>query len=42
MGFSIRLFYLISIFTIFISFSFFAGLLIAVNPYFAVKVYPDN
>ena len=33
MGFSIRLFYLIPIFTIFISFSFFfAGLLIAANP----------
>ncbi|ERL24992.1 hypothetical protein HMPREF9108_01940 [Leptotrichia sp. oral taxon 225 str. F0581] len=43
MGFSIGLFYLISVFTIFVMFFlFFAGLLIAANPYLAVKVYPDN
>jgi len=32
---------LITVFTIFIMF-FFAGLLIAANPYFAIKGYPDN
>ncbi|ERL26916.1 hypothetical protein HMPREF9108_00534 [Leptotrichia sp. oral taxon 225 str. F0581] len=43
MGFNIGLFYLISFFTIFIRFFlFFAGLLIATNPYLAVKVYTDN
>ena len=41
MGFSIRPSYLILIFTVFISFFlFFAGLLIAANPYLALKVYP--
>ena len=38
-GFNIRLFCLIIVFTIFIMF---AGLLIAENPYLAVKVYFDN
>ena len=38
-GFNIRLFCLIIVFTIFIMF---AGLLIAENPYLAVKVYLDN
>ena len=44
MGFSIRLFYLILVFTIFISFFFFlfVGLLIAANPYLAIKIYPKN
>ena len=43
MGFSVRLFYLITVFTIFnYIFSFFAGLLIAANPYLAVKINPDN
>ena len=42
-GLNIFLFYLISVFTIFIVFFlFFVGLLIAANPYLAVKVYPDN
>jgi len=36
MRFSIRLFYLILVF------SFFVGLLIAANPYLAIKVYPKN
>ena len=38
-GFNIRLFCLIIVFTIFIMF---AGLIIAENPYLAVKVYFDN
>ena len=43
MGFSIKLLCLIIVLTIFnMFFSFFVGLLIAANPYLAVKVYPDN
>ena len=43
LGRNIFLCYLISVFTIFIVFFlFFVGLLIAANPYLAVKVYPDN
>jgi len=38
MGFSIRLFYLILVFFFFL----FVGLLIAANPYLAIKVYPEN
>jgi len=40
MDFSIKLFCLITVFTIFII--FFTGLLVATNPYLAVKSYPDN